>query len=642
MWPSRVSKKRSQRFPQVPSSRTPRACATCRKNKQRCDALDKFPDSCTRCQRRGQVCQFERGGVTQNSNNNSLAPATSSEDTAARTSKSQTSSSSSESTNNQSYLVDIPAAELPFPIEDDELIQGQVISKEDLKKLYVTYFEKYHYLLPVITKEVLLPTTTPNLGNLTDPPVFRDHKPLFWAICLIASPTANEELQKPLLKQVQEVVFQGLSVQETLLKGSESLCIILALVILSYWYIGLRGISEDRSYMFSGSALRLGLQLGFNHPENRHSFQLHPVFFTTVESRALAWMGICIVCNLSSMTYGFPVAIPSDRYYHKLFQDNDNANKNPYFHELENQLLVLRQYRIFSRRIVENDDANFDSVYGTSPPESRGPIYKAFNETFSSLLSRLSPMNAITELVSLYCKLHMNLLLLLPDALEKDTQNAIVPIYITCCQTSHVLSRLLDNTDITPATLPMFIKQHLVYCIIVLYRILSSDYQELVERENVLNCISDLYRFAKRIEYTSSDDKSTQNVWGSKVIEMIQTMYSEKKISSTLCSIGARQSAGLFFTTALEVFNWNIENGKLNNNRVAELIDKSRKINNNNGSSSQEDQQQQEDNGHGSQASVNNPSSDKEQQHNLLTDLFQFSEMSSFDLTDFDQLFLNS
>ncbi|KAA8909888.1 hypothetical protein TRICI_004325 [Trichomonascus ciferrii] len=528
--------------------------------------MDRFPDRCTRCEKRGQVCQFERGGVTSQSS----APLT--HETPKEGSsflletRSPGSAPEEAQSNPSSYLIDVPPSKLPFEIDEDQTIYDTTVSREDLRALYVAYFEKFHYLLPVIPKEVVMPTSRPDIANNLGPPVFRRNKPLFWAICLVSCPVVNVDLQQVLLKYVQELVSKGVADNHVIVQQYDTLAIVLALILMSYWYVGTRGIGEDRAFYFSGLALHLGLQVGYNHPTHTNEYHIHPAFYTSAEARGLAWAGICIVNQLSSITYGLLPTLPTDAYYGKIFRVQD-----PYVSEIKKQILILRQYRTFNKQFVNN----LEDELGLTPPESRGLVYNAFDESISSLLTELAPLSAISELMALYCKLHMNLVLLLPDSLERDKKRAIVPVFIISSQVCNVLSRLLDGSDIIPATLPLFVKQQIVVSVIVLYRILSSPYKGLLERESVLNCVSEFYRLSKLIQTPHGKDlqyQKVQNYWGAKFLDAIGVMYSQGALSPELCTVRTRLNASIFVSTAIEMFYWKLETDRLENTKVSAFL----------------------------------------------------------------------
>lgn len=567
MWAnSKVTK--TKKLPQTAISRSARACSSCRRTKQRCDAMDRFPDRCTRCEKRGQVCQFERGGVAASSSVPSPPehPKDASPSASLLLPETTSPRCASEEAAASSYLIDVAASELPFEIDGDQTIYETTVSREDLRALYVAYFEKFHYLFPVVPKEVVMPTLRPDIANNLNPPIFRRNKPLFWAVCLVSCPVVNVDLQQILLRYVQELVSRAVADSNVVVQQYDTLSVVLALVLISYWYVGVRGIGEDRAFYFSGLALHLGLQVGYNHPTHTNEYHIHPAFYTSPEARGLAWAGICIVNQLSSMTYGLLPTLPTDAYYSKIFRVQD-----PYVREIKKQILILRQYRTFSKQLVNN----LEDEAGLTSPETRGLVYNAFDDSFSSLLTELAPLSSISELVALYCKLHMNLVLLLPDSLEKDKKKTIVPIFIISSQTCNVLSRLLDGSDINPGTLPLFAKQQIVVSVIVLYRILSSPYKHLLERESVLNCVSEFYRLSKLIQNphgNDSHDQKIQNYWGAKFLDTIGVMYSEGALSPELCTVRTRLSASIFVSTAIEMFYWKLGTGKLDNTKVAAFL----------------------------------------------------------------------
>uniref|UniRef100_A0A060TBK7 ARAD1B16456p n=1 Tax=Blastobotrys adeninivorans TaxID=409370 RepID=A0A060TBK7_BLAAD len=543
-------------MPPMPASKTFRkdlvkvkACIGCRRRKQGCDAADTFPAPCSRCEKRGAVCQIDSGGRSSrvhDTPSNGTRPGT----TVVLAGEMSTMSSnvtdmkapSSSSTTNSGDLApptsgatakdDFPrppsqqfSADPPFPVPDVELC-GVMIPSEKQKALYRTYIDRFHDLFPVLYPQML--TVEANLNPKS--------RMVFWAMCTVASGIVHSELQRPLREYVQELLgsqFGRIILQST----RRALLMVVTSAMLSNFQIGSNSLQHDPGWLYSGLAVHFSLLLGLQ--SQNQSVEILRIHNISESSGFIAWIGSVVVNYELALFWGIPPTV-------------------------QVQVASWRNFALFDRFTQELvKQANIlcaagkalDALSDLRTPaqaSSRGLVASSHLESLKQLVSYMDPVIELTELIIAYSKLAIYSCLLLPGTAEEDLRGAIRDLFILSLQIPTTIDRLLQD-GVAPKSLPVFVSRMVITSIVTLYKLLASPYQDAIDRDRALKGISILYQ-----QFTLLRDPNGDATALFGFLNGLQSMYSANVLSPVLCSASSRRNSSVMFSTYVEYFKWSV------------------------------------------------------------------------------------
>lgn len=613
----------SNPFPLATNSimaRSAKACNLCRKMKQRCDAVERFPQGCSRCHRRNVPCEFDGNRVRANwvPSHTPSQPSSGAEAAAAimmlmagpsrheGSDSGASDSSKSQAMNSAGSDADLSRSSFHSRNDPDvspangampDTVQNSTgtVAPKPAQPTRANVKDE-HFDGPI---ERVLPFNTPLddlvLGNITvskeqianmyfaylekchpifpviadkllapGSPLFSNDRVLFWAMCSVGCVVTDVELSLPIFDYAKKQLFGSQEEENFLLRPYDEMSHVFAYIIIAYWPAKSGRFQKEVGWKYSGLALHMAMQIGLHHSASPSDFALVD---QNTSARALAWIGVTVINQICSLTSGLPSTVSStwssidDNLLLTGGHDGQKNSRNVDIAELIKQSRFLRLYSRAAAALCGNSDLK----YGLALPQARYMLYKTFCDEISTMVNELSPMSYFTEMVALSCKLNLHSIMLLPGTLEQDTKNVIIPIFVVCVQITSLLTKMIES-NIDKLILPQHFTRITVMATVTLYRLLASNYKHLVDERAALNAIAEGYRFLRSVHsvFSSYDEENGLSdkklPWTLKMLGAIQIMYANDALSSNMCTISTRLGTSLFVSTIIEVIKWRAQN----------------------------------------------------------------------------------
>ncbi|CAN6675001.1 hypothetical protein TRVA0_077S00298 [Trichomonascus vanleenenianus] len=515
-------------------SRSSKACSSCRKRKQKCDAVKRFPLACTRCEKKSHFCELDSGLKRSTAYNGRSPGSTGRNEDSPDDSRPPIAEIANTVFSSSVFFGN--TGELLEPLSDisDTTIQGILIPKDTIVEMYTAYTRYYHPQYPIIPSLLL---------QMKPSPIFVTCRGiLLWAMCLVACPVVHPQLQPALRTHMQMLISSGCG-RNYLFRPVETLTYLCSQLLCAYFPCGARRLQDDNGYFYVGLATSIAFRLGAHQALYSPKLNEQNEKFSVKEGHLLAWGGLYLAHHTHSGSNGVPSMLPSTTYNFRFLKEYEDPHRVDFYKSIQ----IVRVYRRFIHALTSDSEHE----NGNITPEARGPIYDLFTEELSHLTTELCPLSKLTEMHLLYCKLLMNMFFLIPDMLEQDTKRVIIPIYINSVRAAKTLTEIKESGG-QLATLPLFVFRMIVANIIVLYRILASPYKSMVNEDSCFNCISELYRHLQEMEKAHSRGCT----FGIEFVDALQKMFVEGQLSPKLCKIGTRQASSVIVYTMVEYLYW--------------------------------------------------------------------------------------
>lgn len=590
--------------------------------KQRCDAVERFPQGCSRCHRRNVPCEFDGNRVRANwvpshtpSQSSSGAEAAAAimmlmagpsrhegsdsgtSDSAKPQAMNSAGSDADVSRSSSHSRTDPDVSAISGAMSDMMQNSTGTVAHNPGQPARANVKDEHFNASPPV--ERVLPFDTPLedvvLGNITvskeritnmyfaylekchpifpviadnllapGSPLFSNDKVLFWAMCSVGCAVTDVELILPVFNHAKKQLFGSQEEENFLLRPYDEMSHVFAYIIIAYWPAKSGRFQKEIGWKYSGLALHMAMEIGLHHSASPADFALVD---QNTSARALAWIGVTVINQLFSLTSGLPTTVSSnwssidDNLLLTGGPSSQKYSKNVDIAELIKQSRFLRVYSRATAALCGNSDLK----HGLALPQARYVLYKTFCDEISTMVNELSPMSSFTEMVALSCKLNLHSIMLLPGTLEQDTKNVIIPIFVVCVQITSLLTRMMES-DIERLALPQHFTRITVMATVTLYRLLASNYKHLVDERAALNGIAEGYRFLRSVHtvFSSYDEENGVSdkklPWTLKMLGAIQIMYANDALSPNMCTISTRLGTSLFVSTILEVIKWRAQN----------------------------------------------------------------------------------
>ncbi|KAL2823385.1 hypothetical protein BDW59DRAFT_148809 [Aspergillus cavernicola] len=248
-------------------SRNGMACMHCRQMKLKCDANEKFPAPCSRCERSRKRCAIDpsfrrtarrqrldgleqeirqiRETMASDREGSLMSSPADAEPSADKARDEGEELPSTESLRSSLLNAGILCS--------NQVLEGVEISPPVFCDLFLEFYRQYHPRFP------LLPDLMVSIRNCTSCPL------LFWAVIAIASGSSDthRDLHLQLIGPVRRLA--GI---ETTKAETSSLSLIHALLILCCWPQPFSAMATDPSWVYCGSATHIALKMGLHRPGN--------------------------------------------------------------------------------------------------------------------------------------------------------------------------------------------------------------------------------------------------------------------------------------------------------------------------------------------------------------------------------------
>ncbi|KAJ2963134.1 hypothetical protein NQZ79_g1796 [Umbelopsis isabellina] len=415
-----------------------KACTTCRQRKLKCDAAQRFPQRCSRCNKLEKACLFDPNfkRVSKSLRLQQVEQQLRSIGKASPGAGSENFVASHKRHSDHSDGLEeefIPCAS-PKNLADINL------TAQDVTDIFRLYFEKMHIYLPF--RMIRSVDSIHQLCPL-----------LFWVIVAVAS--RDRVLVKSLIPHVQRMT------SDIMLKPVRNVETVQAILILCLWPFPYSSQLDDQSFFLCGMALHIGLQIGLHRPEYAFQFSSkQDVLRTSIPIRRTTWIACFVVNQMLATAKGVPSTMPQD---YNFLVSLDHEDTPPYLGRLGH---ITRMTATFTNAI----GTNASNMHGLCEPHERINLIKLYNREFSNLkFNKLGEMDHKLEVAFLASQLQLFTFALLDDI---SASAELIDIIQKAESISCKLIQLVSQSDLE--FVPVFWSRYVIVAAVILLKILKS------------------------------------------------------------------------------------------------------------------------------------------------------------------------
>lgn len=552
------------------------SCSFCRQHKIKCNALDNFPNPCTRCEKMLLKCEIDpqfrpkKGSQLQSlktdvdelkakieiltknetlltqalaqQNSMSLELSSTNIGDICYTPSDDLNSIYSHSSEMEPFKITTPLSkydmpdnspvkEADFPVIE-EFVLGEVrLSLEKANKLHDCFINRYLAFLPILKS-----------NNATE--LYYKSKLLFWTVILTASLSEPE----PSLYMTLSSLIKQMAIETCWIRTPRSTHVIQALLILCIWPLPNEKVLDDTSYRFVGLAKNLSLQLGlhrgggFIKEFSRTQVNLGP---DSEKWRTRSWLTIFFLEQFWSSTLGLPPSINTTDYL------LENARIDQSLPKDFRQLISLS---IFQSKLVNVMGISVTRPDGLLEPSNRAGSLNILDRELERLKFKLKiEENSAVEIYFLYVKLMICGFAFLPGTPIEDQVKYVSSGYLASTRIVTIISQMINNNKIALIELPIYIRQALTYSVLVLFKLNLSRYMIEKYVDSARQSIVTVHRLLRN---TLSSWKDLQNDISrtAKILENLNiVLYTYPEVfivdddSSIISKIRSHLTASLFY-----------------------------------------------------------------------------------------------
>ncbi|SJM88220.1 probable Regulatory protein LEU3 [Zygosaccharomyces bailii] len=420
------------------------ACVECRQQKSKCDAHDRAPEPCTKCQKKGVPCVLKKDfrRTYKRARNEAI------EKRFKELTRTLTNLSSEEILKKieqeQSALLDgqnftkdkvkrlrqSKLAETGPQIKDHvdanwiyelnnlqnfkELSSEQLkctpktlgdiyMSSEDIAELFQEFAKKYHPFLPVvdITKGA--------------EKIYRLSPCLFWVIILtgLRRKFGATELMKKLSNMVKSVLaeitispiirYTPSDTDEPVLNVA-SVYSVQAFLLYTFWPPLTSSLSADTSWNTIGTAMFQAIRVGLNSAE--YSKEYATANHELISEQVRTWVCSNIVSQYIASSFGFPAYVSFDHTVINVSRDLRGSGEHA---GLPSSIKQMAQIAHFENQVINTMNSNPSNALGMVGGEQKQPLLKVLNQQLSQLEINLedNDLDSIRKFLLLVAKAHL-------------------------------------------------------------------------------------------------------------------------------------------------------------------------------------------------------------------------------------------
>jgi hypothetical protein len=336
-----------------------------------------------------------------------------------------------------------------FENEDEKVFQPCISSKQianinltadQVTDIFQLYFEKLHIYLPFRMSRSI-------------ETIYEVCPLLFWVIVAVAS--RDQVMVKNLIPHVKQMV------SEITLKPARNVEIVQALLILCMWPFLYHSQLEDPSFIYSGMAMHIGLQIGLHRPEFTFEFSSkEDVLRSSAHIRRTTWIACFVVNQMQATGHGVPATLPQD---YNLLSSLDHDLTPVYLAQLGH---ITRLTVTFTAAI----GFIAASLQGLIEPHERMNMIKLYDQEFSYLkLTKLRDMPQNIEVIFLAAQLQLFSFSLHDDISDSlDLVATVQKAETTACK----LIQLVPQSELE--FVPGYWSRYVILAVVMLLKILKS------------------------------------------------------------------------------------------------------------------------------------------------------------------------
>ncbi|KAE9367382.1 hypothetical protein N431DRAFT_561376 [Stipitochalara longipes BDJ] len=386
----------------------------------------------------------------------------------------------------------------------DKSIGDIHLTAAQVSELFKSYRASHHRFLPFTMLD-------------SSEAIYTKSSLLFWVICAVASSNRLKPRFAPHIRHL---------IAEILTSPARSVETVQALLIICMWPFTFISIADDASFLYSGLATQLGLQLGLHRPFVTHTHvggSEQQDAETDFEPRLSTWLACFVVNDMQSSYRGVPSPILVD------FSLLTCIN-HPKVDRTLARLCHISRLHIQSSLTI---GAKAENKSGLLEPSSRTVMVTLFGAQYAALLQDyLQPIDDIIETAFLSSRIQLWSFALLDDmAFTAD----LLEIYQQAEKDAIRLIQLGCERNLSSA--PFHIGRSIVYSAMVLIKILKSSYA--LQPEAILDHI-DRARQAVNSSIMVENDV-TRKAW--QILQELPLMQ-DRKLTPQVFS---RMTASMFY-----------------------------------------------------------------------------------------------
>lgn len=296
---------------------------------------------------------------------------------------------------------------------------------------------------------------------------------LFWVICAVASPSSFRSQLEPHVKDM---------IRDLVLTPPGSVEAVQVLLIICMWPFPFSWHLHDPSFIYSGLAIQIGLQIGLHRPtllsefslgkQQQHSDPDPNSDATETTSRITTWLACYVVNQIQASRRGVPIWFLED---HTLL----SAFDAPLVPRTLSTLCHMSRLTAQSANCI---GASAQNTSGLLDPLSRIPTIKLFSAQFASPECQhfpspsTTPSNPIIELALLSSRLQLYLFAIHHD--DAPISHDLLHIMRSAETDAMRLIALAcsPQSGVNLPHAPFYVSRSICYSTLLLIRILKSPY----------------------------------------------------------------------------------------------------------------------------------------------------------------------
>lgn len=420
------------------------ACVECRQQKSKCDAHDRAPEPCTKCQKKGVPCVLKKDfrRTYKRARNEAIEKRfkeltrtltnLSSEEILKKIEQEQSAlldgqnftkdkvkklkQSRHEETdpqaNNQlgsNWIYELDNLQnfkelTPEQLKCTPKTLGDIyMSSEDISELFQEFAKKYHPFLPVvdITKGV--------------EKIYRLSPCLFWVIILtgLRRKSGATELMKKLSNMVKSVLAEITispiirytpSEADDPVLNVASVYSVQAFLLYTFWPPLTSSLSADTSWNTIGTAMFQAIRVGLNSAE--YSKEYATANHDLIGEQVRTWVCSNIVSQYIASSFGFPAYVSFD---HTVMNVSRELRGDGEHQGLPNSIKQMAQIAHFENQVINTMNSNPSNALGMVGGEQKQPLLKVLNQQLGQLEVNLqeNDLDSIRKFLLLVAKAHL-------------------------------------------------------------------------------------------------------------------------------------------------------------------------------------------------------------------------------------------
>ncbi|KAJ6256427.1 hypothetical protein Dda_8928 [Drechslerella dactyloides] len=346
------------------------------------------------------------------------------------------------------------------PPKDSQTLEDVMLTKEQIDELFQVFFEYYHPFLPMLD-----PSTSPSV-------YYNSSQLLFWVVISIASrryPNSEPNLLIRLSRAVSRLVWS------TLATVPHNKYVVKALILLSTWPFPTSSTLTDPTYMLSGLAVSVAIQMGLHRPGYGKDYTKFAnkakVDSSEVSDRTVTWA----CCNISAQSVSTGLGLPPDTQYDWTISNALlHTAKYPLPTPLRNLVLIQRFVDTVTRSLSSNNNDPIGLLDKEGRPAVITLLERRLNELEGELNSSLTPLHRIYLLCA---RLHLYSFYLFESPTSSSAStNRIINLYNAAeALVTHILKVEADTSKVIDYC-PVYIYQMFTCAAFTMLKVIRSSY----------------------------------------------------------------------------------------------------------------------------------------------------------------------